>query len=139
MKKIVILASLIMSGCAATHSEIELDYPVQVAQERYISVKDGRLDKQVYMNAITHYSTAHTYLLEPSPTIDKVIQSKLNHYFSHNKISKPVEITVDELDVKNIVGFAKADKLTCRIKSTIKRVDAGNANSKAVAETFCTE
>jgi len=113
MKIIVLLFLIVLSGCSAPVFKVELVENEVIDSYKGITVRDGRLDQQVYMNGISYDSASHVYLLETNPPIEEVVKrvvriqlGKANAYSS-----LVTEITIEELDLKNKVGFAKADEL----------------------------
>jgi hypothetical protein len=120
----VIFAALVaisLFGCAARVFNVPLNLPDSTKNKNNVVVKDGRLDKQIYMTVIS-LGASHIYLLTTDPPMEVALE-----YYIYNALSKSVqrtqftkiEMTVEEFDLKNKVGFAKADELYCRIESTV--------------------
>lgn len=102
-------------------------------------VRDGRLDKQLYMTAISFSSTSHMYLLRAEPPIEDALERHI-----HTAISKvtpaltleKAEVTIEAVDLKNRVGFAKADELYCTIESRVVVTDDAAKPIERTVKTF---
>jgi hypothetical protein len=119
MKVVIsIFISTILIGCAAPLYKISLYSNGKAKAITQISVKDNRLDQKLYITGIGIGGT-HVYMYEATPTIiealDSGIQSSLTNYALVNDIS----VSLEELIIKNKEGFAKADRLSCIIESTV--------------------
>lgn len=116
------LLTISLSGCAARVFNVPLNLPDSTKDKTNVAVKDGRLDKQIYMTGIDFASASHIYLLTTEPPMEVALE----RYISNALVEKAqptqftkVELTVEELDLRNKVGFAKTDELYCMIESTI--------------------
>lgn len=116
------LVAISLSGCAARVFNVPLNLPDSTKGKTNVVVKDGRLDKQIYMTGISFGSASHTYLLTTEPPMEVVLQRYVSDVLSKSaqrtQFTK-IEMTIEELDLKNKIGFAKADELYCRIESTV--------------------
>jgi hypothetical protein len=110
-----------LTGCAPRISTIHLDAP-NILNKQNLSVKDGRLDTQIYMVGISIGAQTHTYILNAEPSVD----ISLNNYLSADLANKTklykysrAEVLIEEIDLKNKVGFGKPNELLCKIESTL--------------------
>lgn len=122
--RIVVAALLVisLSGCAAQVFQVPLSLPDTGKVKFNLKVGDERLDRQIYMTGISFGSASHIYLLTAEPPIEVALEryihnatSKVMHQLSFTK----AEVAIEELDLKNKVGFAKADELYCKIESKV--------------------
>ena len=137
MKTLALLLSIFLSGCAAPVIKVNLAYNEAAGSYSSVIVRDGRLDKQIYMNGISFGSASHIYLLEANPPIEEVVQRIVCDHLQKAKISLPeVRITIEELELKNKVGFMKADELYCKIESKIRIVKKPDKFLTQTVKTF---
>jgi hypothetical protein len=119
---LAILAVAVLSGCAARVFRVPLSVPDATEVTSSLLVLDGRMDEQIYMTGISFNSASHIYLLEAEPPLEVALRSYIYDAQSkmrHRPSVKKAEVTVEELDLKNKVGFAKADELYCKIESKV--------------------
>jgi hypothetical protein len=129
---VLTLIVLFFSGCAARVFAVRLTSPKTVGTTSGVMVRDGRLDQQIYVTGISMGSKANIYLLAPEPPIEVALRQ-----FISNKLSMtaefPMTIIIERLDLKNRVGFAKADELYCELES---RIAVANSSNNSVVRTF---
>jgi hypothetical protein len=117
-----------IAGCAVRTHEIRV-VPDAAPSITTIRVVDGRADKQLYMNAIAFGGQSSIYPLVPVPAIEHALHAFIGSAASVLGVrsfnAEPV-ITIEDIDIKNRVGFATTDDLSCRIESTV-RIGAGSA------------
>ena len=139
MKKIIyVVLILLISGCAAGVHQVVLDTAMPGKKNINIMVVDGRLDKRLYMNAITLTSASHIYTLSVNPTIEVVLKHTMeaNEDILDKSDFIKAEVIIEEIDIKNKVGFAKADELYCKIESKLKVTKADGQISEYTVKTF---
>lgn len=120
MKRIVLAVGLLsLCGCAARVFEVRLAPPEVVAPVADVAVQDARLDPQIYMTGISMGSTSNIYLLSPKPPLHFMLQSFIQAKLQHASDSRAMMVRIERLDLKNKVGFAKADELYCEIESSV--------------------
>ncbi len=121
---ISLLAFLTLTGCAARVFQVPLVAPQTESSLFRVEVKDQRLDPQVYMTGISMGSQVNIYLLAPEPPLDialkRMLENKLN---SGGATISEVVVQVQRLDIKNKVGFGRADELFCEIESKLIKAD----------------
>lgn len=124
MRYLPVLLVALLTGCAAPVFQVPLGSP-QVdfrTTDRIITVKDGRLDKQIYMTGISFGSASHIYLLTAEPALEAALDAHVRDALREGtslRAYRKLDLTIDELDIKNKVGFAKADQLSCRMESIL--------------------
>lgn len=134
MKKIfVALGVLSLCGCAARVFDVRLEPPEAIASTTQVSVQDGRLDPQIYMTGISMGSASSIYLLAPEPPLNVTLQKFIQANLPNAAKAQPVTVRIERLDIKNKVGFAKADELYCELESTVLRQ---GSDQHALVRTF---
>jgi hypothetical protein len=134
LKRIALAVSLLsLCGCAARVFEVRLAPPEVVAPVADVTVQDARLDPQIYMTGISMGSTSSVYLLAPDPSLDFMLQSLIQAKLPNFPGGLAVTVRIERLDLKNKVGFAKADELYCEIESSVVRE---GTDSRALVRTF---
>ena len=103
-------------------------FEIKVSPERAVDgilvrVVDGRPDKQLYMNSITFTGQTYLYPLAPDPPLAEALRGFIqlaarSHGFSRSN-GDPL-ITVEAIDIKNRVGFALPDDMSCQMESTLR-------------------
>ena len=134
--RIAVVALMIsfVAGCAAPVFNVPLDTPGVGAQSG-VTVKDGRMDKRVYMTGISWGSASNIYLLTPEPALEVALERHISSGWTKTSVPK-AEVIIEELDLKNLVGFAKADELSCRIESSLSLFDAEQKHHHRRIRTF---
>jgi len=104
------------ASCSARVVNVRLA-PPQIALTDEVLVRDRRADPQVYMTAIGIGSTpVLIHLLAPNPPLEislrRFIQSRTPRFAA-------MLVSIERLDLKNRVGFAKADELSCELESSV--------------------
>lgn len=141
MKKIIygitaLFIVLGLSGCTARIFDIHLKYETTETNNKII-VKDQRLDKQIYMTGIGWDTSSNIYFLKANPSIDEVIRNIVSDNLNNKiRLLESIEINIEELDLKNKVGFGQADELFCKIESTIKLSTELEKKSTYTVKTF---
>jgi len=100
---------------------------------------DGRLDKQIYMTGISFNSASHIYLLAAEPSLEVALEhhiySALAKTNNTPRFTK-AKVTIEDLDLKNKVGFAKQDELYCEITSRLVTIDDAGRPGDRTVKTF---
>jgi hypothetical protein len=117
---------LSMSGCAPRVLTLDLQ-PVFLGNvQGPVGVFDARPDPLIYMTSISIGSATNTYILQPDPTVDTVLAASLNTVLADSLGADSLSVRIERLDLRNVVGFAKADQLTCTIESVVAGGSPGN-------------
>lgn len=133
MRRIVLaLGMLSLCGCAARVFEVPLSPPADVSSAAEVRVHDGRLDPQVYITVINIGATAIN-LLAPNPTLDVALKSFIQDKLPPSYDGQAISVNIERLDLKDKVGFAKADELYCELESTLTQ---GDSNKQTLVRTF---
>lgn len=135
-----VLVSL-LSGCAVSSFKVNLnkDHVGVTEFSKKVVVKDGRMDNQLYMTGISFGGQVNMYPLTPDPTLSWVLQKNIsdqlfkkeNLFFRH-----VIEVVIEEVDIKNKVGFGVADELSCKIVSKVRIQDEKSLGSPRSVQTF---
>ena len=120
VKKTLLLIFLyaLLTGCAIPVHKIKISTPLTNSPRENITVIDNRLDTQVYMTGIS-YAGTHIYTYEMEPEISVALHRYITLELGEHFVNKDVTINIESLDIKNNIGFGKADKITCIIGSTV--------------------
>ena len=141
MKKILYGISALLliigfNGCTAKVFDVNLKYKASTTNNKII-VKDGRLDKQIYMTSISWSTSTNTYFLKANPNIEEVIKNTVSINLNHKeKLPQIKEIIIEELDLKNKVGFGQEDELYCKIESKIIFLTKAEKELSYIVKTF---
>jgi hypothetical protein len=123
MKKKTILTlafASLLSGCVTRPFKVDLRLPDSVPQNSAVKVVDNRGDNTVYMTAITVGGTSSIGIFEPEPPIETVLAQYIINTDKGVLVGKKVNIAIENLDLKNRVGFGTNDDQTCKIESRIE-------------------
>lgn len=138
-KLILAISTLLLFGCAARVVTVQLNAPNLIHKESTVQVKDERLDKQIYMTGISIGAESHIYMLNAEPPLDisleRYIYSIMSNKIPLTAFSK-AEVTIDEIDLKNKVGFGKANELLCKMESTLVVYDKSAKSFEFKIKTF---
>ena len=119
---LAITALALLSGCAVRVFEVTLSVPPAANAATAVSVRDGRVDPQVYVTAIS-ISGTNVHLLAANPPLSVALErhlgSAVESTFAQVLSKSNFEVSIEELELRNRVGFGKADHLTCRIESNL--------------------
>ncbi len=114
---LVAAVALPLCACAASPYKVHVDLPANNAASS-VSVKDGRLDKTIYMTAISSPLTwgggTHTYLIVLEPSLESTLTSLVG-----SRTNKTAMVAVERLELRTLVGFAKPHELSCEIESNV--------------------
>ena len=138
MKKILyVVLMLLIVGCAAREHSVMLDTPNPV-KDSNIVVVDGRLDKNLYMTGISYTNQSHIYILSPNPPIEVALKQAIqaNEKLLNKSGFIKAEVNIEGIDIKDKVGFAKADELYCTIVSKLKVTKANGQIKEYTVKTF---
>lgn len=111
-----------LSGCAARVFPVALNTPPPIQTKAAVTVVDARLDKQLSITAIGWDSSVGVFFLAPAPPLDDVLTRRVTEALRGkiNALSQgPVTLTLEDLELRNRVGFAKVDHITCRLVSNL--------------------
>lgn len=118
----IALLACLLPSCAAPVFKVPLTLPEGRKVNTNLVVKDARLDKTIYMTGISAGSESHIYLLTSEPAIETALEQHLSVDIDKEDARRntpKIDITIDDLDLKDKVGFGKADELYCKIESTV--------------------
>lgn len=83
-----------------------------------LNVKDGRIDDQLYLVAISSSGT-HTYILNPNIHISESIDNSVSSSLANHKNKEQINIIIDVLDLKAQISFLGDHKLLCVMESKV--------------------
>lgn len=120
VRGVVIAAAVGLTGCAARVFPVPLSIPSGMPQKVRVTVVDDRLDKQLLITAVSWDSTVAVYLLEAEPSLQEALQRVIAQTLAGSSAeSSALAVSLEELDLRSRVGFARSDHVTCRIVSKV--------------------
>ena len=112
------LSACLLVGCAAPVYNVDLETADNGARFKNVRVHDKRLDEKVYMTGLSIAGT-HIYMFEVNPPLKTTLEGLVNSELVSTRLNAEFDINIHELDIKNQVGFATADKLSCVFESSV--------------------
>lgn len=115
----------IIVGCSTPSFKVDLHTPSHTAGISNITVQDARLDKTLSM-AVIEPGGVNLPTLLPDPALHLALEKYIAQAWVGGPVSQTVTVALQEIDLKNRVGFLKNDDQTCRIESQVVVTDQTN-------------
>ena len=130
MKKLFLSVFLVIIsyGC----SEITFNRPINlssapVIEEKInIKVNDLRDEKSLPMSAVGMAGAVQLWTFLPTPSVEESLERAVKNLAIKKKPIvnfSSVQIDINNIEIKNSVGFGKTDKLSCKFESSLTIID----------------
>ena len=143
MNKLFLLIFLVIVsyGCSEItfNRPINLSSPPVTNQKINIKVNDLRDEKSLPMSAVGLAGAVQLWTFLPTPSLEESLERAVKNLVINNKIINnftSLQIDINNIEIKNSVGFGRTDKLSCKIESSLTLIDKNKVSINKSVKTF---